>query len=191
MRLLIITPLAILFSICYSSPNQPLGVAGVSRRDLAIPCSNAQPDPTWMNVDFDDSGWQTGFGGFGFADGDDGTIVPQTTSVYFRQSFSLADLSIITNMIFNMDYDDGFVAYLNGVEIARENAGANGSIVAFDAELPIGHEAVMYQGDYQTRICWKINLDCYRQEQMFLQLKFTTTLLFRAICPAFPICISV
>lgn len=146
MRLLIITPLAILFSIAIQAQTNHWESPVLAEGTWQYLVPNAQPDPTWMNVDFDDSGWQTGFGGFGFADGDDGTIVPQTTSVYFRQSFSLADLSIITNMIFNMDYDDGFVAYLNGVEIARENAGANGSIVAFDAELPIGHEAVMYQG---------------------------------------------
>ena len=40
-----------------------------------------------------------------------------------------------------IDYDDGFVAYLNGKEIARRNLGTSGSDVSFDQSANGGHEA--------------------------------------------------
>ena len=34
--------------------------------------------------------------------------------------------------ILNMDFDDGFVAWINGVEIARSNLGSVGDIPAYN-----------------------------------------------------------
>src|SRR5690606_19586035 len=53
--------------------------------------------------------------------GDDGTN--DNNSVYVRTIFDVgADLEHFTALTLRMKYDDGFVAYLNGVEIARSNA---------------------------------------------------------------------
>lgn len=108
--------------------------------------------PAWINSSFDDSSWPTGSGGFGMADGDDNTILPGgTVSVYQRIQFTIGDKSVIEKLAFNIDYDDGFVAYLNGIEIGRaEMAGT--VMPAFD-ELAVGlHEAQMYQGGYPEQI---------------------------------------
>ena len=43
-----------------------------------------------------------------------------------RKVFEIQDISQIISGVLHVDYDDGFVAYLNGVEIARENIGAPG-----------------------------------------------------------------
>ena len=43
-------------------------------------------------------------------------------SAYLRFPFTLADLSAYNSLALKMKYDDGFVAYLNGVEVARRNA---------------------------------------------------------------------
>lgn len=109
-----------------------------------------QPDGDWMTVEFDDVEWETGISGFGYSDGDDNTGVPATPSIYMRHAFELSDTSFIEAMIFDMDYDDGFAAYLNGVEIARENLGDPGEVIDWDAELEDDHEAVLYSGGYPS-----------------------------------------
>ena len=45
-----------------------------------------------------------------------------------------------------MDYDDAFVAYLNGVEIARDNIGEVGDHPAYNQLSDGFHESLMYQG---------------------------------------------
>ncbi len=55
-------------------------------------------------------------------------------SLYARFAFEVADAAAVTTLAASIRYDDGFVAYLNGVEIARVNApGAAGVAVPFDA----------------------------------------------------------
>jgi hypothetical protein len=81
----------------------------------------ASPVPAdWKSIAFDASSWSLGNGGFGYGDGDDATIVPTgTITVYIRRIFTVADPAQLKEAILNIDYDDGFVAYLNGQEIAR------------------------------------------------------------------------
>ena len=45
-----------------------------------------------------------------------------TTSLYSRITFNAADLASLTSLTLRMQYDSGYVAYLNGVEIASSNA---------------------------------------------------------------------
>ena len=46
-------------------------------------------------------------------------------SVYIRSEFDWSDEDLIDRLTLNMNYDDGFIAYLNGTEIARRNAPAS------------------------------------------------------------------
>lgn len=107
---------------------------------------NSEPDTNWRNLSFNHNGWPTGDGGIGFADGDDGTVIPQCTSVMMRRVFNVPDTSDIAKAIFHMDYDDGFVAYLNGVEIARANLGSPGDRPGYSVLATISHEAQLWQG---------------------------------------------
>ena len=107
----------------------------------------AEPPVDWMNPDFDDTAWLQGAGGIGFGDNDDGTVIASVSAVYIRASFTIPSLDQIETALLHYDYDDGFIAYLNGEEIIRSpNLGAPGSFVAFDAGMSAGHEAVMYGG---------------------------------------------
>ena len=45
-----------------------------------------------------------------------------------------------------MDYDDAFVAYLNGVEVARGKCGQPGEVLMWNQVLDNWHEAVLYAG---------------------------------------------
>jgi hypothetical protein len=105
--------------------------------------SSDTADPTWRELGFDDASWPLGKSGIGYGDGDDSTIVPNCFAVYMRYSFSIPDTSKIINAILNMDYDDGFVVYLNGVEISRANMW--GSPPAWN-ETAYDHEANLYTG---------------------------------------------
>ena len=103
------------------------------------------PNPDWTSIDFDDSQWLNGNSGFGYADGDDETILPNgTRSVYLRKNFTLDDASQIKQLILDIDYDDAFVAYLNGVEIARDNI--LGNPPNYNGATITDHEALMYTG---------------------------------------------
>jgi len=107
-----------------------------------------EPPATWHDVGFDDSAWSTGQSGFGYGDGDDATFV-QAGSVYLRFEFELEAkfLRILDGLYLHVDYDDAYVAHLNGQEVARENLlGAPGSHVPHDTYAPIDHEAILYQG---------------------------------------------
>ena len=63
-----------------------------------------------------------------------------------RIEFTLLNTAVISKAVLNMDYDDAFVAYLNGVEIARSNIGIRGDHPAFNQASTGHHEATMYQG---------------------------------------------
>ena len=87
----------------------------------------SEPPSDWNTVGFDDSGWLTGKGGIGYGDNDDSTIlVAPVGSVFMRTTFGITDKSAISYAVLHLDYDDGFVAYLNGHEIARDNIGTAG-----------------------------------------------------------------
>jgi spore coat protein CotH len=102
----------------------------------------------WISPSFNTTGWNTGTGGFGFGDSDDNTALPTgTISVYQRITFNIVDVSLLTKAILNMDYDDGFVAYLNGVEIARNGLTGTGQ-PTYNQLASISHEAVLYSGGY-------------------------------------------
>lgn len=117
---------------------------------------NATTSMNWIQPGFDASAWNTGNGGFGFADGDDGTTIPTSSiSVFARKEFTISDLSLIKKVILNMDYDDAFVAYINGVEVARNGITSTGQ-PAYNQLGEISHEAKLYQNQYPDQFYFDI-----------------------------------
>ena len=113
-----------------------------------IPTS--EPNSNWNSLSFDDSSWSSGLSGFGFADGDDATIIPNgTQSIYLRKTFTINNLASISSLILDMDYDDAFVAYINGNEVARANI--NGAPPAYNSGTITDHEAIIYSGGSPER----------------------------------------
>jgi len=107
--------------------------------DASIPSS-------WTDLSFDDSGWSEGPGGFGYGDNDDATIINNLSSIFIRRKFEIEDTSAVLSVILHVDYDDAFVAYLNGQEIARANIGTPGTPASYNQFANGDHEAVMYNG---------------------------------------------
>ncbi|MBL7872600.1 MAG: CotH kinase family protein [Cyclobacteriaceae bacterium] len=104
----------------------------------------ADPGANWQSPAFNDQGWQQGRGGIGYGDGDDRTIISPVLSVFLRKKFMITNRDKILEAILHMDYDDGFIAYLNGVEIARAFMPAGN--VAFNQGSSGLHESLIYQG---------------------------------------------
>lgn len=106
----------------------------------------SEPSADWKNISFNDATWSTGASGFGYGDDDDNTILEGVQSVYIRKQFTIADASKVKEGFLHIDYDDAFVAYLNGVEIARANITSNGS-PAYNAQADnSNHEPRMITG---------------------------------------------
>ena len=106
---------------------------------------NSEPPSNWALPTFDDTNWLKGKGGFGYGDEDDETIIPTTFALYLRHSFSIIDKAAIETLILQADYDDAFVAYLNGVEITRANIEGNPPM--FNTETITDHEATLYSNN--------------------------------------------
>jgi len=85
------------------------------------------PPEDWEDLDFDDTSWLQGPSGFGRGYPNLRTIV-QGDVVHVRHRFTLnaAELSDARQISLHLDYDDGFVAYLNGIEVARSKLGMRG-----------------------------------------------------------------
>lgn len=99
----------------------------------------------WTLPAFNDRSWPTGRAGFGYGDGDDATVLRDMqgryVSVYLRRSIPI-DLSVEADeVLLEVAYDDGYVAYLNGEEIARSaNMLEAGSPPRFNYIVPENHE---------------------------------------------------
>ena len=81
---------------------------------------------SWAAVSFPgESGWSSGTYGIGYETGTGAlnllqTIIPSgASSIYTRASFNLAHPSVVTSMFLGVDYDDGYVAWINGTEVFR------------------------------------------------------------------------
>ncbi len=109
------------------------------------------PPPAWKENGFDDSGWESGPGGFGYGDNDDRTVLRDMqnnyTTVFIRKTFSLPSPEILKRLILNVRVDDGFVAYLNGVEVARVNVDGEPT---YRSTAPQSLEANQFQAYYIT-----------------------------------------
>ena len=95
----------------------------------------------WRSADFDDSGWMSGNGPFG--SGVSGVslgtnvanfVQNQTPTLYLRKSFSVSAGNAASSSELELDirYDDGFIAFINGVEVARRNMGFAGMFAYHD-----------------------------------------------------------
>lgn len=82
---------------------------------------------TWTEVAFDDGTWTEGTTGVGYdypglIGLDVRAMYGVNQTVYARIPFHLESLASVDRLVLRMKYEDGFVAYLNGSEVARSNA---------------------------------------------------------------------
>ena len=101
-----------------------------------VPDSQTATGTDWTALDFDDSAWPfSGLLGVGYDTNSNylpyfgvdvrSSMRNNSESCYIRVPFTIKgglDLADISALKLRMRYDDGFVAYLNGVKIAEDNA---------------------------------------------------------------------
>ena len=99
------------------------------------------PPTSWQQPSYDDIAWQSGAGPLGYGENGIQTTVPNgTQGLYIRRTFTVEDPSQVLRALLHISFDDGFVAYLNGTEIARSNcctsptAGEPGPLEVFNLD---------------------------------------------------------
>jgi hypothetical protein len=84
-------------------------------------------DRTWNQPGYDDSGWKRGAAGIGYGSSGVKTVIPRPAGVprvvYLRREFHIEQGDRVTELGLMVDFQDAFIAYLNGVEVAREGVG--------------------------------------------------------------------
>ncbi len=114
---------------------------------------NSQPVSNWNHINTNVSNWQEGASGFGYGDNDDNTYVPSgTSSIFIRKIFNITDPDNISKLLFHIDYDDGYIAYLNGIEFSRRSLGAPNTDVEYNELTNALHEAEIYSGGFPEAI---------------------------------------
>jgi hypothetical protein len=86
--------------------------------------------------------WTAAPGPFGYGNGFtsgtnlSGSVAGKAMGFYLRREFTLTASQAASPdpLRLAIDFDDGFVAYLNGVEVARRNLGPNGAFVYYDQQ---------------------------------------------------------
>jgi hypothetical protein len=82
----------------------------------------SEPADAWKEINFNDSAWESGASGFGYGDNDDTTMLDDMednyVTVYIRKEFQASSLPPDRVVQLVIDYDDGFIAYINGKKVA-------------------------------------------------------------------------
>jgi outer membrane protein assembly factor BamB len=145
--------------------SSPVAVRGVASRRKATPPSAKQlgltnvippraewrylagsdPKKDWTVAEFDDAKWKTGKAGFGYGDGDDTTrlnMQGRYRRVYVRRKFADKDVAAAKKLFLLINFDDAFIAYLNGKEVLRVGVGRGSGPTATGVR---SHEAAGHQ----------------------------------------------
>lgn len=93
--------------------------------------TDAEPDESWKAVGFDDSGWREGESGFGFGVSGVRTSLDEVrgrrSTVFLRSEFQVSHVDDVRFLRLMVNFDDAFVAYLNGREVVRAGFRGGGS----------------------------------------------------------------
>jgi hypothetical protein len=89
-----------------------------------IDAANLRAD--WMTSAYTPTGWSDGVMPFRFGDGTGGTLLSDMlnnyTTLYMRSSFNAQNINELKDVVFSVNFDDGFVIWINGEEVFSVNA---------------------------------------------------------------------
>jgi len=102
----------------------------------------SQPNTLWTGANFNDSSWPKGNAPFHYGDGQGGTeladMFQNYSTCYTRKTFIVDNVNAIDDVIISLDYDDGFIVWINDVLVLQKNAPTNH---AYDRLATFGHES--------------------------------------------------
>ena len=103
-------------------------------------------DLEWTEVEFDDSDWLNGKSPFRYGDGSGGSLLSdmpnQYTTVFFRKFFTVPNPKDISELDLIIDYDDGFIVWINGKEVLNVGGGDDPD---YDSLATVGHESGTFE----------------------------------------------
>ena len=124
------------------------------------------PPETWVDLEFnaEEAGWESGPGGIGYGDEDDATVLDDMAdnyiAVYMRIEFDVPAELAEAWLQLRVRYDDSFVAYIDGEEVARR--GIDGSPPLFDQGASVEHEITSADGFDEEFLLEQTELDIGR-----------------------------
>jgi len=97
---------------------------------------------SWITQGFDYSGWASGNAPFRYGDGTSGVELTDMmngySTLYLRSSFQASNIALLKQVKFTVDYDDGFVIWINGIMVLARNAPVS---LTFNSLAPANHES--------------------------------------------------
>jgi hypothetical protein len=121
--------------------DEPLVASGAACQ-YQVP-ANGLDGTNWTAPAFNDSTWNFGHSGLGYDNNQTykalfgTTVLNNTIAIYTRFPFEVSTGKTYLSLTLRVKYDDGFIAYLNGVEVARVNAPAGAS---WDTRASASHD---------------------------------------------------
>ncbi|UCH13548.1 MAG: CotH kinase family protein [Bacteroidales bacterium] len=104
-----------------------------------------EPDSNWYMPDYDDSLWSQDTGSIGYGNFNQNVTIDEgTVSLYLRYRFNISDKSEVEKINLSCNFDDGYIAYLNGKEVLRINVVDSVKTPAFNDIAIRSHEMEIY-----------------------------------------------
>ncbi len=127
----------------------------------------------WMTNSYTTVGWSFGNAPFWYGDGTGGTqlsdMLNSYSTVYLRSTFTAINVKDLQNISFSVNFDDGFIIWINGDEAIRMNAPADHPYNSFSIDQ---HES----GTFETYSLPARDLELYEGENLIAIQCFNTTL---------------
>lgn len=119
----------------------------------------SNPNNLWRGAGFNDASWSVGNGPFHYGEGlSGGTLLSDMrsnyTCIFLRAHFVVTNVQEVQSLQFVANCDDGFVAWINGAEVVRDNVNVASPLytsvaaAAREAEPAITHTIALAPGDY-------------------------------------------
>lgn len=134
----------------------PVDVPVIAKGDVwKYSDAGEKPAENWTAPDYDDSSWSSGASRLGFASsGTFGTTLnryvvggssgTQVTTYYFRRTFTMpSGAESMTSLKAALDCDDGYIAYVNGTEVGRDQVDST-EYSAFSTKTNMGEKDAVW-----------------------------------------------
>ncbi len=103
----------------------------------------------WMSESFSTTGWLSGKMPFRYGDGTGGTLLSDMqnnySTVYMRSTFTASEIDKLDEIHFSVNYDDGFIIWINGEEVFEVNAPDSATYNGFSSDQHEFGNFVTYQ----------------------------------------------
>jgi hypothetical protein len=107
--------------------------------------AGTHPEGKWTEVKYDTKGWKQGTAPFGYSYREARTVLDDMkgkySTLYLRHEFEVEQADYIAELGLMINYDDGFIAYLNGKEVVRKGVGKG---AGKDAQQVKSHDATKF-----------------------------------------------